>query len=158
MKILIVLVSLLAVLAVAGAVIVGVQSFDGTVTENPYEKGLSWDTAERKRSELGWQIVFEDRALKTGDNKVNVLIHDKTGKPVTVPKVVLTISRPSTSDYDKKFIGFIDEKGIFSSQINFPVYGYWDLTFELFKDGDSIELRERVFVVKGSLKYKVNQD
>lgn len=152
MKILIVLVSLMAVLAVAGAVIVGVQSFDGTVIENPYEEGLAWDSTERKRSELGWQVSLEDKVLKTGDNKVDITILDKAGKPVDVSEVVLTISRPSSANYDRKFGGVVDDKGTFSSQIDFPLYGYWDLKLALIKDGGSIELSERVFVEKRDSK------
>ena len=47
MKLIIYISVIAAFLAVAGAVFVGIQTFDGTVTDQPYEKGLAWDEREK---------------------------------------------------------------------------------------------------------------
>lgn len=66
MKILISIVIILGLAAVAGSVIVGVKSFDGTVTSNPYEKGLMWDQARKEKAALGMMEAGYIAAFTTG--------------------------------------------------------------------------------------------
>src|SRR4030066_2294165 len=103
MKSLISIVVIVGLIAVAGAVVVGVKSFDGTVTAKPYEEGLAWDEALKERAELGWSVKLKTGILKTGKNDLQFTLLDKKGSPLDLSSAVsLNISRPSTDAYDRK--------------------------------------------------------
>ncbi|RJQ15309.1 MAG: hypothetical protein C4560_10705 [Nitrospiraceae bacterium] len=53
MKTLIVIVTIIALSAVVGAIVVGVRVFDGVVVENPYETGLEWDRIQNEKADSG---------------------------------------------------------------------------------------------------------
>src|SRR5919108_6547317 len=49
--IILVIISILALSATIGALIVGMRSFEGLVVEKPYETGLAWDELQKQKKE-----------------------------------------------------------------------------------------------------------
>ena len=47
-----VIVSVLALAATIGAIVIGMKSFEGLVVEKPYETGLAWDEIKKKKATL----------------------------------------------------------------------------------------------------------
>lgn len=149
MKTLIVIVCIIGLAAVAGSIIVGVESFDGIVTEHPYEQGLLWDEIRNKEKELGWQVDIQNREFITGDNDVLFSVLDKFGQGLAGSMTGVMISRPATTAYDKNFDTIRVKEGTFRSKINFPLYGYWDMALDVSMGGDNLLFKKRIFVNKG---------
>lgn len=149
MKILIIMVVIIGVAAVAGSIFVGVQSFDGIVTEHPYETGLMWDEIQRKKDEFGWSVEIANRDLRTGGNDLEISVMDRNGKPVTGSSVSVMISRPSTSTYDKHVKSIQTGKGVFISPVTFPLFGYWDIEVNVTRAGENLLFEKRIYVEKG---------
>jgi nitrogen fixation protein FixH len=149
MKTLITIVIILGLTAVIGAIFIGVKSFDGVVTDHPYEKGLLWDETERKRSELGWRVEIQNTEFTTGDNTVVIFVLDRNNMPLAHAEASLSISRPATATFNKKFDIILISDGMFSARLNFPVFGYWDIRISVSSGGESLLFEKRVFVKKG---------
>jgi len=150
MKILISIVVIVGLIAVAGAVVVGVRSFDGTVTTKPYEEGLVWDETRKERAERGWSVKLNTGIFKVGENDLQFTLLDKQGALLDLHAAVsLNLSRPSTYAYDRAFDVKKIEGGLYRASVNFPLYGYWDIKIDLIKNDKKIEFKERVFVEKG---------
>lgn len=148
MKTLITIVVIIGVAAVAGSIFVGVKSFDGIVTEHPYEKGLRWDDVRHKKLASGWDIEIWNNDLQTGENDIVILVIDKEGNPVAGSSISVMISRPSTGTYNEYFDTVSIKEGVFKVHVNFPLYGYWDLMTNVTKGGDSLLFEKRIFVEK----------
>lgn len=148
MKILIAIVVIIGISSVVGAIFVGVQSFDGIVTDHPYEKGLMWDEIRNKKNELGWIVEIGGRDFFTGDNEVEISMLDRNKHPLSVLKVTLRISRPSSATFDRDFDIIHVRDGVFTSRLNFPLVGYWDIGINISSGGDTLFFEKRVFVKK----------
>jgi len=146
MKALITIVVIIALAAVAGSIVVGVMSFDGIVTDNPYETGLLWDEIQNKRDRLGWHVEFHNKEFVTGDNDVLVSVFDINNMPLAGSGVTLSISRPSTGTLDRDFDSTELRDGVFSSHLNFPVFGFWDIDITVSNGDDKLLFVKRVFV------------
>lgn len=149
MKSLIVLVTIIGAAAVAGSIVVGVRSFDGIVTEHPYEKGLLWDEIQNRKDELGWTVEIGDTDLITGGNDVEISLINKDGKPVPGSSVSVMISRPSTTEYDKHFDTVRGREGVFISTLTFPLFGYWNVGINVTTAGETLLFEKRIYVKKG---------
>lgn len=146
MKTLITIVIIAGLAAVAGAIFVGVKSFDGVVTEHPYEKGLLWDETERKKEELGWRIEFQDGQFITGENDVLISVLDDNDMPVTLTEVALRISRPAITKFDRYFDIIQVKDGVYSARMNFPLFGYWNVGMNVSNEEDTLFLERKVYV------------
>ena len=146
MKILIILVTIVALSAVIGSVIVGEKVFDGLVVEKPYEKGLQWDKTRNEKTELGWNVVLKNRAFSAGENDVIISVFDKDGRPLAGAQAIITISRPATTAYDKNYETTLLGVGSYKVKANFPLYGYWDLKVTVSHDKKSAVYEEKVYV------------
>ena len=149
MKLLITLVSIIGIAAVVGSIVVGLKSFDGTVTENPYKKGLLWDDVRKKTNELGWSVEMRNGRFSPGKNDLILSVRDKDGKPLTGSTVSVMTGRTATSKYDRHFDTVALNEGTFSVSVPFPLYGYWDIKIEVSQNGDALSFTKRVFVQQG---------
>ncbi len=149
MKIFMAIAVLFALSAVGGSVFVGMKNFDGTVTDHPYEEGLQWDEREKKKRQLGWQIEFTNRDLRTGDNAVELSILDKQGKHLAADEVRVLISRPATPAYDKYFDTIKVSGGRYRATVHFPLYGYWDVGVKVSEGGESLFINKKIYVNPG---------
>lgn len=139
----------IAILGICGVIvtyIIGYNLFEGTVTENPYETGLKWDEANRQRSELGWSIEIENMSFKPGPNKLIFSIKDKKMNTMRADDIKILTTRPTTSRLDRTWMPQESKEGRYSVQIDFPVFGHWDIVFTVRK-GDQVEmLKKSVYV------------
>ena len=150
MKTLISIIVLAGIMAVIGAVVVGVKSFDGTVTANPYEEGLVWDETQKEIAELGWRAEIKSSGFKTGENDLIFSVLDKKGSSLALDQSISVIlSRPSTDYYDMVFNAIENDEGLYSVLVKFPLYGYWDVKLNIVRNEDDIIIKKRVFVEKG---------
>lgn len=149
MKTLIAFVIIVGLAAVAGSIIVGVKSFDGIVTENPYETGLRWDDARKKMRDLGWIIEIQNEKFITGDNDVSISVFDKNKIPLSLTEIALSISRPATEKYNKEFDIIQIRDGVYSARLNFPLFGFWDIGIRVSNGGDELFFEKKVFVNMG---------
>jgi nitrogen fixation protein FixH len=149
MKIIIYSVIITAILAVAGSVFVGIQTFDGTVTDQPYEKGLAWDEMEKKRSDLGWSYRLENDTLKTGRNELQIALFDKEGSPLHASSVHVKISRPSTDRYDKTFTMVQTGLNQYTAIADFSLYGNWVIIVHVSQGKENLPIKNIFYVEEG---------
>ena len=149
MKLLIYSVVFIAILAIGGTVFVGIQTFDGTVTDQPYEKGLAWDEREKKKRDLGWSYSLENTALKTGKNELHVTLFDKEGNPLNASSVIVQISRPSTDRHDKTFNTVKTGQNRYSALVDFSLYGNWVIIVHVSQGKESLPIENIFYIEKG---------
>jgi len=153
MKFLLIVVSIIGFGAVIGAVVVGVRTFDGTVVDKPYERGLSYDAVHHEKEVSGWNAEILNRDLSAGTNDILLSVIDRNGRPVTDVEVSVVISRPSSSSYDKTYKAVATEKGQFRLTADLPLYGYWDAKVQVTDKFRSITFERTLFAERrGKLK------
>ncbi|UCD34160.1 MAG: FixH family protein [Nitrospiraceae bacterium] len=139
-----------ALLAVAGSVYVGIKTFDGPVTEHPYEEGLRWDEQENQRDALGWRVDLANRVIRAGDNEIVLSVHDRKGFPLDDASVAVTLTRPSTGAYDMQYRAIRGEDSLYRLAVVFPLYGYWDLRIAVEQKDKRVLFEKRVYAEKGA--------
>lgn len=149
MRKLLILVTFIGMAAVIGAIVVGKYTFDGTVVDNPYEKGLLWDNEQKERESSGWNIDIQPPTLTVGRNELHFHIRDRTGKSFAA-EVLLTVSRPASKRFDRQYAALLTEKGSYAVQVDLPLYGYWDLDIRVTAENKSILFHRTVFAEKGT--------
>ena len=152
MKTWLVIITAIGLLAVAGAVIIGMKSFDGTVTDHAYEKGLAWDDIQREKAELGWNAEISSQQFVTGSNELILTLTDRDNAPLLNAEVFLAISRPSSKEHHRELEVVKGGEGSFRSTVTFPLFGYWDINIKVVRDGHDIFFIKRVYVEKGGSK------
>jgi nitrogen fixation protein FixH len=148
-KQLLVLVTFIGMAAVIGAIVVGKSTFDGTVVDNPYEKGLVWDAEQKERESSGWRVDMQPPSPTVGRNELHIHVRDGAGKPLA-SEVMLTVSRPSSKRYDRQYTALLTEKGSYAVQVDLPLYGYWDLVIRVTAQNKTILFHRTVFAEQGT--------
>jgi nitrogen fixation protein FixH len=152
MKTLIAIAVIAAIAAVAGSVVVGIKSFDGTVTEHPYEAGIIWDDIMRREAELGWTVHVGKGPYFTGHGKILIDVRDKDGGPLKNAALLVMAGRAETSAYDQYADTVKIRDGLFKINVTFPLYGYWIITIEVTQGDDTLSFKKRIFVEKEGRK------
>ncbi len=148
MKRVIVFVTIAAVAAVVGAIVVGSRTFEGIVADKPYETGIAWDKTRHEKMASGWNAVLTNRDVRVGDAELALRVTDKTGAPLKAAAVAVHLSRPHTTARDRTYRSRETGPGIYSAAVTFPDYGYWDLKTTVSADGKSVSFEERIFINK----------
>ncbi|MBI5076463.1 MAG: FixH family protein [Nitrospirae bacterium] len=151
MKFLIIIVSIIGIGAVIGAVVVGTRTFDGTVVDKPYERGLSYDAVHHEKEASGWQVEILNKDLATGKNNILISVLDRNGRPATDAEVSVIVSRPSTPSYDKTYKAEA-EKGQFRITAELPLYGYWDAKILVSDKARTVTFEKTLFAERVNLK------
>ncbi|MBI5741682.1 MAG: FixH family protein [Nitrospirae bacterium] len=102
MKTLIITVSIFALSAVVGAIVVGVNVFDGVVVEKPYETGLEWDRIQNEQADSGalndkgLHAVFDinPKPVRAMSELVFSMYLEESGRPVTDADITLDLTMP----------------------------------------------------------------
>ncbi|UCH80470.1 MAG: FixH family protein [Nitrospiraceae bacterium] len=148
MKAIIVFSVLAALTAVAATIVVGLNTFDGTVTDQPYEKGLEWDRLAKRKADLGWLCNIRNSTIKTGTNDLILDLSDKDGLPLDASDVSVRISRSSTDRYDRTYDTDKVRNGTFKVKADFPLFGYWELIIVVSKNSEFLEIEKNIYVEK----------
>lgn len=144
MKPLLIIVSLIGLCAVIGAIVVGTRTFDGTVVDKPYERGLAYDAAHHAKEASGWNAEIRNKGLITGKNDILISVLDRNGRPVADAEVSVIVSRPSTPSYDKTYKAAA-EKGLFRITADLPLYGYWDAKIQVSDKAKTVTFERTLF-------------
>lgn len=148
MRSVIVAIVLVSLLSVAVTIVVADRVFDGTVTKDPYEKGLLWDHVQKEKEDSGLSVSLNNDGFATGMNALSLDILDKTGGPLRKAAVSVTVSRPSTTAYDKTYTCANKADGSWRSEVDLPLYGYWDLEIRIIRGGSDILFEKQVYAKK----------
>jgi nitrogen fixation protein FixH len=143
--VIIVLLSAMVLAVTIGTILVGRSQFDGVVNERPYETGLAWDKARKEQQRLGWQLTLEERYFRKGSNDLSMTILGRDGKPLKDAAVLLVISRPASRKYDRTYEARKLGNGRFAASIELPLFGYWELRFDIQQGTARMEHRERIY-------------
>jgi len=149
MKTLIVIIVFVVLLSVAAVIIIGSRTFEGIVTDRPYEKGLSWDKSQIEKAESGLSVDILTKFFTTGHNEILFSVIDSEGKSPLDARVYAVISRPSSSAYDMTFDALGPKDGVYAASVDFPLYGYWDLKICVTRGGKSLTFDNKIFAQKG---------
>ena len=145
MRTLIILVSVLAVAATIGTIVVGRHSFEGIVVDKPYETGLAWDAIQQNRERLAWKTAIQQTTFTTGRNDLIVTVRGKDGLPLANALVRVNISRPSTRAFDRTFQTNQQADGSYQGTIDLPLYGNWYLNIFVSRNPDRTSFRKSIF-------------
>jgi nitrogen fixation protein FixH len=145
MRTLIILVSILAIAATIGMVVVGRYSFEGIVVDKPYETGLAWDAIQQNRENLAWKAAVQQRTFQSGRNDLIVTVLGKDGLPLVSALVRVNVSRPSTRAFDKTFPTVQQADGSYHGTIDLPLYGSWDLDIDVSLNADRTSFKRTIF-------------
>jgi nitrogen fixation protein FixH len=151
MKILFIAVSITAILAAVIPIVIGTKTFDGVVTEKPYETGLLWDEIQKEKAESGWTVAVKNKDFHIGRNEIFIFVNNKNEKALLNPSVSVKVSRPSVMDYDENYTTDKMQEGVYKAVINIPLYGYWDLKINVMQGEKNIAFEQRIFA-KGTEK------
>lgn len=145
MKTLIASIMIISISFIVGSIVVGSMVFEGTVDKTPYETGLQWDLLQKEKESSGLNVVIMNRGFTAGENTLSLAVLDRKGRPVDGASVSVTISRPSTTAYDKTYNCSRLADGSWRAGVNFPAYGYWDLEIGVARAENSIRYSKQVF-------------
>lgn len=148
MKALLIIVVLIAIAAVAGTIIVGMNTFDGTVTEKPYEQGLAYDAVRKEREASVWHVDITNPFFRVGRNDLIISVTDRDGKRLSDIDISLTISRPSSAAYDRTYKTAQTEEGQFKAETDLSLYGYWDAKIHVASEGKHMTFEKQIFAAK----------
>jgi nitrogen fixation protein FixH len=145
LTVIIVLVSLIALAATIGTIIIGIRNFEGTVVDKPYETGLAWDKTRKAKEMLGWTVDVQGGPFKTGKNEVIVKVLDKEGSSLSDAVVTMTASRPSTNAYNRSYQTMVQGAGRYSASIDLPLVGSWDIIIDVRRKNEHDSFKKTVF-------------
>ena len=126
------------------------STFNGVITENAYEKGLSYNkTLEvaRQQSDLNWKVDAQFTPAAVGHKGlVRLTYQDKDGNGVEGMDVQALVERPNVTGSEQRasFVG--KGKGIYEIDIALPEGGQWDFDILAFANDATYQLQRR-FVV-----------
>jgi nitrogen fixation protein FixH len=150
MKLVLLLVVIVGLGAVVGAIVIGNQSFEGIVTEDPYEEGLKRDEIRKTHERLGWKVKLADQTFRMGRTDLAFSVVRPDGSSIEGAEVHLKLSRPNTDEYDVRSEVTETSPGMYNAPVDFTLFGNWDLVFDIRKEGDILVLTQRVFAEQKS--------
>jgi len=118
---------LLGIGAIVGAVVVGTLTFDGTVTDDPYDTGLRWDENRKLKKELGWTVDLESRRYVVGQNRLRFRLKDSEGNPVAPDALTIEAGRLDTNQFTFAIHDCRQENELYDCPVEIPVPGRWEL-------------------------------
>jgi nitrogen fixation protein FixH len=107
---------------------------------------------QRKKVSLGWSVDIKKRRFTTGNNDITISVMNKLKEPLKNTNISLMISRPSTTVYDSDVQAVKLKEGFYRANIDFPLFGYWDIAIEVRQERESLPFKKRIFVEKRVLE------
>ena len=146
MKLTLTIVTLIGIVAVVGAIVVGIMSFDGVVVEHPYERGLEWDRENALREASGLDVRVLSSELPKREASIEFIVRHKDGTAYEGP-VELVLTRPETSALDQNYTPSALGGGKFAAKVELPREGAWVLEVLLNSSGNTVAFRRNVNVL-----------
>jgi nitrogen fixation protein FixH len=132
---LIIAVTIIGMAAVIGPIVVGTRSFEGTVVDKPYERGLDWDKERAQMANSGLSVSIANADIVTGANRL--LINVTSGSLYNGP-LMLKLTRPDTAKYDSFPKPEVLGPGQYSANVDIPVHGKWLLDIDVVHMGNRL--------------------
>lgn len=110
-------------------IVVAIKSWRGIYTENSYQKGLNYnETIEivKKQKNSGKKLLIKYTRQSSNQAIINICFIDKNSLLIKDAKISVKFKRPIQEGFDFNQ-DFIPENGCYSSKVNFPLKGVWDL-------------------------------
>jgi nitrogen fixation protein FixH len=129
-------------------IIISKNSYPGTVTDNPYQKGLNYNQVLNKSAlqELN-EYKIETESSKLSDNKFKyIIVLRKSGLYVSDAEVMVNIVRPLGEYQNFQVMLNNSGNGLYSSEISFPKEGQWEFRVSIIHNSNSIYHKERIIV------------
>ena len=145
MKLVLTSVVLIGIAAVAGAIIMGNMTFDGTVVEQPYERGLRWDRENAIREQSGLEVYIITPELTVGKGTLEILVKGSDGLSYEGP-VTLRFSRPETTDLDRRYGATGRGGGRYEASVELPRHGAWEVSVDLRSGDDTVSFMRKIHV------------
>ena len=149
----IVVVSLLLFFAIITALLIVfynicTSTYNGVVTDNSYEKGLSYNEvikAGKWQEEQGFKESIEIKKVSDNRYKIIFSIQDEEGKKIDLSDVMIRIFSPVTDKYDQELEMVHDHDGNYVIEVNL-VEGQKDITIKTILQNHSLYFKSRVLV------------
>lgn len=126
------------------------KTWQGVATEDAYQKGLHYNqTIEyvKKQKNLGWRSQIKYRPIISKTGNLDFLISDQQNLIISDAKVFAIITRPLQSGYDFKIeLPFDQKKLIYSSKINFPLKGQWNVEIQAINGSKTYQEVKRLII------------
>ena len=131
--------------AIIGAsVYIGIEKRDVVVEENPYDAGIGFEHAMKRKAELGWQVKFPG-VLKKGESELVVTVNDKDGKAIKDAAVELQLNRLGTPELKEyKLSG--NGGGQYTAMVKLDEAGYWDVSAHVASAHEVVRYDDRIHV------------
>jgi nitrogen fixation protein FixH len=127
MKALPLIIAFIVVAMTVATIVLGNNTFEGTVVDKPYEAGLAWESDQANRQALGWSVLLSGAAYKVGEEELWIEALGRDGKPLSDAEVSVKVSRPSTTAHDKTYKAELQSDGRYLSRVSLPLRGNWDI-------------------------------
>lgn len=114
------------------------NSFSGLETENPYERGVAYNSdiaRAKQQNQSGLDVKIKIATQPDRIIGVTVSAMTAAGEPVSGKKLSIRFFRPAKHGIDQTPRIFENQPGIYSGQAQLPLAGVWDLKLDIF-DGD----------------------
>jgi nitrogen fixation protein FixH len=121
------------------------QYREDTVVEHPYQEALQYEATQKKREQLGWQVLLPE-TLKQG-SELLVQVVDKNGVPVDNAAVELSANRIDKTD-TKKYSAKPADHGRYGARVDFTSHGTWEIKIKVTRGTDSLSFDNRIYIEK----------
>ncbi|MGB8273921.1 MAG: FixH family protein [Alphaproteobacteria bacterium] len=125
------------------------ESWTGLETDHAYERGLAFDKtldAAHKQAELGWKVDVAFQASDKDHADVTVTMLDKGGAPIHGADLRARFIRPTNEGFDGEVRLRELGEGRYGAATSVALAGQWDLVVAAIHEGNSYQVRKRVFV------------
>ncbi|MEI6385966.1 MAG: FixH family protein [Spirochaetota bacterium] len=121
------IIAFIVVAMTVATIVIGTNTFEGTVVDKPYEAGLAWEAEQANRQALGWSVALSGGVYKVGEDELWIEAQGQDGKPLPGAEVSVKVSRPSTSAHDRNYKAGLQSDGRYLARVSLPLRGKWDI-------------------------------
>ena len=140
---------LLVVAANAALIFYAFQSWTGLATDNPYERGLSYNreiAAARAQRDAGWRATLTYTESGEGRGVIALDLADGAGRQILGAVVTARIRRPTEARRDFDVTLADRGAGRYAADLTLPLPGLWDVEATARVGGHDFRLDRRIFV------------
>jgi hypothetical protein len=140
-----------ALVATISMVMIAFSASPELVNKDYYEKGNNYFEAEARRQQDGntlWRLNLmpPKQPVVAKAQLYRLFVINPDGKPVREGKAELFAYRPNDAAKDFQVFMKQEDIGTFLAKITFPLPGNWDLIGQIEKNGQKIDVAQRIFV------------
>lgn len=138
---------ILALVAVAGAVVVGNIYSDPEVSDEPYEEALRWDADHDRLKELGWNMRTSFLEMKDKRARLAFTIRDNAGAVKIDPARISAVAmRPAGELDDIPCAVSAPRSPEVDVVCNLGTYGKWDFVVKIETPRGTVRFVERSYM------------